>query len=134
MTVIDTSALMAVLLEEPAADAVSRALADAESLSISASTVAEALIVARRRGVGRQMEDLLDGLGAEVIPVSRAFAANVADAYDRWGKGVHPEGLNFGDCFAYALATVRAEPLLYVGEDFARTDVLSALAKPQERR
>lgn len=61
-------------------------------------------------------------------PVAPVDADKVADAYDRWGKGVHPAGLNFGDCFAYALARVRGCPLLFVGDDFRRTDITSAIA------
>lgn len=61
-------------------------------------------------------------------PVAPMDADTVADAYDRWGKGVHPAGLNFGDCFAYALAKSQNCPLLFVGDDFAQTDVESALA------
>lgn len=61
-------------------------------------------------------------------PVAAVDADKVADAYDRWGKGVHPAGLNFGDCFAYALAKSQDCPLLFVGDYFAQTDVESALA------
>lgn len=127
MTVIDSSALMAVLLDDPKANAISESLATAPSLSLSAGTLAEALIVARRRGVGAEMAALIDGVGAEIAPVTRDFALAVADAYDRWGKGVHAASLNFGDCFSYALAKARAEPLLFVGDDFPHTDVRPAL-------
>jgi len=61
--------------------------------------------------------------------VTEAFAQRVARTYQRWGKGVHPAALNFGDCFAYALAEERACPLLYVGGDFARTDIVAAIAR-----
>ena len=127
MIAVDTSALMAVLLGEPTADAISDALADADALVISAGTVAEALIVAARRGVGEEMGRLLGELGFEVAPVSDAAARRVAAAYDKWGRGVHPAGLNFGDCFPYALAQERGVPLLYVGGDFERTDLAAAL-------
>ena len=123
MIVVDTSALMAIVLDEPEADRIAEAIQHAERLAISAATVAEALIVARRRGLGDEMARLIDGLGADIVPVARLGAEDVADAYDRWGKGVHTAGLNFGDCFAYALARRLGGPLLYVGEDFARTDV-----------
>lgn len=126
MIVIDTSALMAILLDEPEAAACMDALSTAEALSISAGTVAEALIVADRRGCGQEMRRLLDGLGIGVLPVTPAMARQVADAYGRWGKGINPAGLNFGDCFAYALANEMAAPLLYVGNDFSATDLSRA--------
>ncbi|WP_153005353.1 type II toxin-antitoxin system VapC family toxin [Aureimonas ureilytica] len=99
-----------------------------KTLIISTGTMAEALIVADRRGVGAEMRRLLDGLGFESETVSPAGAGRIADAYGRWGKGIHPAGLNFGDCFAYSLAQQYDVPLLFVGEDFARTDVRSALS------
>lgn len=126
MIVVDTSALMAVLLDEPEAAACMDALSTAEALSISAGTFAEALIVADRRGCGQEMRRLLDGLGISVLPVTPAMARQVADAYGRWGKGINPAGLNFGDCFAYALANEMAAPLLYVGNDFSATDLFRA--------
>ncbi len=127
MMVIDTSALIAILMKEPKATQAAEALKSADGLAISAGTVAEALIVARRRGVGAEMAALIDGLGAEVVPVSLEGARAVADAYDRFGKGAHPAALNFGDCFSYALAANLACPLLYVGDDFARTDTQGAI-------
>lgn len=128
MIVLDTSALMAVVLNEAPADAVAAALETNSTLTISAATLAEALIVARRRGVGEAMADLIEGLGIEVAPVTRVTATAIADAYDRWGKGVNDAGLNFGDCFAYELAKTSAGRLLYVGDDFKQTDIESALA------
>ncbi|MEG3177080.1 type II toxin-antitoxin system VapC family toxin [Sphingomonas sp. RB3P16] len=127
MIVADTSALMAILLNEPEADACMDALSTADALAISAGTMAEALIVADRRGCGDEMRQLLDGLGLEVTSITAAAARSVADAYARWGKGVDVAGLNFGDCFAYALAAERSASLLYVGNDFGRTDVRPAL-------
>lgn len=127
MIVVDTSALMAILLDEPEAGACMDALATADALSISAGTVAEALIVADRRGCGQEMRRLLDGLGIAISPVTPTTARHVADAYARWGKGVNPAGLNFGDCFAYALANETAAPLIYVGGDFSATDLQRAI-------
>lgn len=128
MIAVDTSALMAIVLDEAAADACVEALASQDRLLISAGTVAETLIVASRRGVGDEMERLLDQLGFEIVSVTPPIARAVARAYAQWGKGVQPAGLNFGDCFAYALATAHRCPLLYVGDDFARTDIQGALA------
>jgi ribonuclease VapC len=125
--VVDTSALMAIALDEPAADVCIEILQGEGEILISAATVAEALIVARRRNAGDEMLRLIQGLALTVVPVSQASAERAADAYDRWGKGIHPAGLNFGDCFAYAAAKEHVCPLLYVGDDFARTDIESAL-------
>lgn len=126
MIVIDTSALMAVLLDEPDAPRCIAVLTTGGALAISAGTLAEARIVAARRGAREALDRLLARLKPEIVAVTAEEAALIADAYDRWGKGVHPAGLNFGDCFAYALAKVRGWPLLYVGEDFLRTDIDSA--------
>lgn len=126
MIVVDTSALMAILLQEPDAARCIAVLESHTEVAISAGTLAEALIVAGRRHVGAEMGTLVEGLGFEVVAVSAARSARVADAYARWGKGVHAAGLNFGDCFAYALAQEFGSPLLYVGADFSGTDILAA--------
>ncbi len=129
MIVVDTSALMAILLDEPEADACVAAIEADDQLLISTATAAEALIVADRRGVGDEMGRLLDGLGFEQVAVTPAAARGVAQAYARWGEGLHPAALNFGDCFAYQLATSRDCALLYVGDDFGRTDVRVVLGQ-----
>jgi len=126
--VVDTSALMAVILRESDADACITTLDKAAEITISAANLAEALIVAQLRNIGPEMSQLIEELGCEVSPVTDSSARRVALAYARWGKGVHPAGLNFGDCFAYALADERGWPLLYVGGDFSRTDIVSALS------
>ena len=127
MIAVDTSVLMAIVLNEPEADACVAILEAEEDLLISAGTVAEALIVAGRRGVGAEMERLIDGLGFGVVSVTPASARRIAHAYDRWGKGVHPAALNFGDCFAYEVAKEHGCQLLFVGKDFARTDLEAVL-------
>jgi ribonuclease VapC len=127
MIAVDTSALMAILLDEPQARPCMDAIAAADRLLISAGSLAEALIVAERRNVGAELAELVDGLAFEILPVTPAVARRVAEAYARWGKGVHPAGLNFGDCFAYAVAAERECPLLHVGDDFARTDLAAAV-------
>ena len=114
---------MAVLLSEPGSARLMEVLASETPLLISAATLTEALVVAERRGFRRQMEQLVDGLGVQVVPLSAATARRAADAYSRWGKGQHPAGLNLGDCFAYALADESGQRLLHVGDDFARTDL-----------
>jgi ribonuclease VapC len=127
MIVVDTSALMAVVLDEQVGEACSEVLASESDIVISAGTLAEVLIVAGRRQVGDVMERLVDGLGCQVVPVTQADAVKVAEAYSRWGKGIHPAGLNYGDCFAYALARHRGCPLLFVGDDFSQTDIAACL-------
>ena len=127
MIAVDTSALMTIVLNEPEADACIAALEAEDDLLISAGTVAEALIVAGRRNVDDEMERLIEGLGFEVVSITPASARRIAYAYKTRGKGVHPAALNFGDCFAYEVAKEHGCRLLYVGEDFAQTDVESVL-------
>jgi len=127
MIAVDTSALMAIVLNEPEADACINAIVADPGLVISAGTAAEALTVAGRRGVAAEMNVLLDELGFEIVAVTGASARRVAEAYQRWGKGAHGAGLNFGDCFAYEAAKTHGCGLLYVGSDFAKTDVQSVL-------
>jgi ribonuclease VapC len=88
--------------------------------------LSEALIVAARRNIGAEMTRIIDGLGFEIVSVTPAAARRTAAAYARWGRGVHPPGLNFGDCFAYEVAKEHSCPLLYVGDDFSKTDLVRA--------
>jgi ribonuclease VapC len=124
---VDTSALMAIVLGEEEADACIRILETETEVLISAGTLAEAMIVAKLRNVAQEMTSLVDGLGFEVLTVTAASARRIAQAHSRWGKGAHPAGLNFGDCFAYEVAKAHACPLLFIGNDFAKTDLVSAL-------
>ena len=127
MIAVDTSALMAIALGEAAADACISLLETEPKIIISAGTVAEALIVAARRNVGEEVARIIDGLGFEILPVTPASARRIAVAYARWGRGAHPAALNFGDCFSYEVAKENSCPLLFVGDDFAKTDLESAL-------
>lgn len=127
MIAVDTSALMAIVLNEPDSDACIAALEAEEKVLISAGTLAEALIVATRRGVAEELSSLIDGLGFEVVSVSPVAARRIAQVYQRWGKGAHPAALNLGDCFAYELAKSQDCRLLYVGGDFAKTDIPGVL-------
>ena len=127
MIVVDTSDLMALLLAEPTADQIATVLEVEENVIISAGTLAEALIVAARREVAEEMTMLLDGIGAKVETISEETSHAVAEAYAAWGKGVHPAGLNFGDCFAYVTAKAYNAPLLFVGNDFSKTDIAPAI-------
>jgi ribonuclease VapC len=127
MIAVDTSALMAILLDEPEAAACMAVLEMNDELLMSTGTMAEALIVAARRQLGEEMAHLINGLGFTMVSVTPASAQRIAQAYARWGKGLHPAALNFGDCFAYEVAKAHDCPLLYVGEDFARTDIVGCL-------
>ncbi|HWJ36275.1 MAG TPA: type II toxin-antitoxin system VapC family toxin [Steroidobacteraceae bacterium] len=127
MIAVDTSALLAIVLGDAQASACMAVLETEVELLISAGTVAEALIVAARRNVTEEVAKLIDGLGFDVVAVTPAAARRIAEAYERWGKGVHPAGLNFGDCFAYEVAKEHSCPLLFVGDDFSKTDLESAL-------
>jgi ribonuclease VapC len=127
MIAIDTSALMAIVLDEPEADACIAALEAEDEILISAGTVAEALIVSARRSVDAEVGSIINRLGFEVVAVTPASARRIAEAYQRWGRGLHPAALNFGDCFAYEVAKEHACRLLYVGDDFAKTDIEAVL-------
>lgn len=126
MIAVDTSALMAIVLDEPEADVCQAILESEDELLISAGTLAEALIVAARRNSRDKMERLIEGLGIKIVSVTPASAKRMANAYERWGKGMHPAGLNLGDCFAYEMAKEHQCRLLFIGNDFAQTDLESA--------
>jgi ribonuclease VapC len=124
--VIETSAVLAILQAEPEAAAFAEAIERDPVRLVSAASVLEAsiVIVARYGDAGaRELDLFLLKAQADVVPVTAEHAALGRDAYVRFGKGRHPAGLNFGDCFAYALARASGEPLLFKGEDFNRTDV-----------
>jgi ribonuclease VapC len=127
MIAVDTSALMAIVLDEMEASACIAALEIEGEILISAGTIAEALIVAARRHVGQEMASLIDGLGFNAVAVTPAAARRIALAYQRWGRGAHTAGLNIGDCFAYEVAKEHDCPLLFVGDDFAKTDIKGVL-------
>jgi ribonuclease VapC len=125
---VDTSALMAIVLHEPAGPSCMEALRANSPLLISAGTLTEALIVSQGRHCRTDIQSLIDELGFEIVPVTEATARRVADAYALWGRGAKSAGLNFGDCFSYAIAKESGCRLLYVGRDFAKTDVEGALS------
>lgn len=103
------------------------ALAGEDDIKISAANITEALIVANARDVGAEMDALIERIAPEVLPVTLASARRAADAYRHWGRGFHPASLNFGDCFAYEAAASHGGRLLFVGEDFTKTDLESVL-------
>jgi ribonuclease VapC len=127
MIAVDTSALMAIILGEAEADACIKVLEAETEVLISAGTVAEAMIVAARGNVAEEMASMIDGLGFNVVTVTAASARRVAQANERWGKGMHAAGLNFGDCFAYEVAKEHSCGLLFVGDDFSKTDLQRVL-------
>ena len=127
--VLDTSALLAMLLAEPERDAYVALLADAEDPLISAATLVEASIVmlAKTAEAGvRDLDELLVTGSVRCVAVDDEQAKLARDAYARFGKGRSPVGLSFGDCFAYALAQATSRPLLFKGDDFTKTDVTAA--------
>ena len=124
--VLDTSALLVLLLDEPEADAYRAALDDDESRLVSAATLLEtSIVIEARKGeaAGRELDLLLHRAEVTVVPVDAEQIAEARRAYRRFGRGRHAAGLNFGDLFSYALARVSGEPLLFKGTDFAQTDV-----------
>ena len=127
MIAVDTSALMAIVLDEAAAEACIAALEAEDEILISAGTLAEALIVSARRNVGAEMSRFIDRLAPDVVTVTPASARRIAEIHQQWGRGIHPAALNFGDCFAYEVAKEHGCRLLYVGEDFAKTDIEAVL-------
>ena len=130
--IIDTSALLAILRDEPEAPSFAKAISDATKPRISAANFLEAAIVidASRDPIAtRRLDDLLKVADIAIEPVTEEQARLGREAYRDFGKGGgHPAQLNFGDCFAYALAKALEEPLLFKGSDFAHTDVTPAMA------
>ena len=127
--IIDTSALLTILLDEPERRAYNEAIEGAASRALSVANFVEVSIVIESRFGAEGLRDLdllLDLAGMEVAPVDLEQGRMARLAFSRFGKGQHPAGLNFGDCFAYALAKVRGEPLLFKGDDFIHTDIISA--------
>jgi ribonuclease VapC len=129
--IVDTSALVAILKEEPDADLFTRALAIADSALMSAANFVEvAMVVDGRRDAvaSHQLDNLIAYTRIGIEPVDEAQARVARQAFRDYGKGSgHPAMLNFGDCFSYALASVTGQPLLFKDDDFGHTDIRSAL-------
>ena len=125
--IIDTSALIAVLRGEPEASAFVDALARSTDSKMSAGTLLEASVVVdanRDPVLSARFDELIDAAAIEIAPIDGDLARIARQAYRDYGKGSgHPAGLNFGDCFAYALARKTGEPLLCKGDDFVHTDL-----------
>ncbi|MGH9412572.1 MAG: type II toxin-antitoxin system VapC family toxin [Terriglobales bacterium] len=128
--ILDTSAIVAILAQEPGADSYIEAISHAVACRISAANFVElSMVLEGQFGAEllRQSDALLRRISVVIEPVTVAQAHAARQAFHDFGKGRHPAALNFGDCFAYALAKLRSEPLLFKGNDFTQTDVVPAL-------
>jgi ribonuclease VapC len=128
--ILDTSSLIAILADEPDSELYIQAISRAPRCRVSAGNFLELSIVIEGQfgaDVLRQCDALFRRAGIVIEPVTVEHAHTARQAFHDFGKGRHPAGLNFGDCFAYALAKATGEPLLFKGDDFKKTDVLSAL-------
>jgi ribonuclease VapC len=136
--IIDTSALVAILREEPDAEALLEAIHSMMPRRISAGTYIELGIVVDRAGdpvASRRLDELLALMRIDIEPVTVTQSRIARQAYREFGKGSgHPAGLNFGDCFAYALARELNEPLLFKGDGLRHTDIVSAGPRAERRR
>ena len=131
--ILDTSAMIAIVVGEPDRGALVDAILAAPRCRMSAGSYLETCLVVDSRHnpvVSRHLDTLLESLGVEIEPFTADHVATARQAYRDFGKGSgHPARLNFGDCFAYALAHATSEPLLFVGDDFVHTDVQVALPR-----
>jgi len=130
--VIDTSAIIAILTQEPDWKRLSKAIDDASSLRISAASVLETSIVLESRFgplASKAFDQWLDSSSVEGIVLTREQVEAARAGFRRYGKGRHRAALNFGDCFAYGLAKTCAEPLLFCGNDFSLTDIPAVLSR-----
>jgi ribonuclease VapC len=124
--VVDTSALVALLNMEPEAARMAAAIESDATRLISAATVLEAGLVVESRygpGGGRELDLLIAKAGLSIEAVTPQQAEVAREGWRRYGRGRHSAGLNFGDCFSYALARISGEPLLFKGDDFIHTDI-----------
>ena len=133
--IIDTSALLAILYEEPDAQIYEQALNDAPNPRMSMANFLEAAIAVERRfdaAKGRELDDLMERVGIELVPLTLDQVRMARQAWRAFGegRGSPPAVLNYGDCFAYALARVTGEPLLFKGNDFSQTDIPPAQTAP----
>ncbi len=132
MIAVDTSALIAIVKNEATADACAAVLEIPDrQLLLSAGTLLEVRIVALQKRCSAELSRLVASLNVEIVDVTAERAERALQAYRSFGKNFHPASLNFGDCFAYATAKEFDCPLLYVGDDFARTDIRTAFDTPR---
>jgi len=128
--IVDSSALLALVFDEPEADRVEEAIASSDRIGIGAPTLTESgIVLASRLGGDSELllARLVEGLDLAVIPFTAAHGRVSREAFLRFGRGRHPAALNFGDCLTYAVAKLAEKPLLFVGDDFAQTDLVAAL-------
>jgi ribonuclease VapC len=128
--IVDTSAIVAILRREPEGTAFFDRVLEASRPAMSAAALVETAMVIEGRGgrqAGADLDNFLARAEIEIVAVTADTARSAREAWRIWGKGNHPARLNLGDCFAYALAQERGEPLLFRGDDFARTDVRRAV-------
>jgi ribonuclease VapC len=127
--IVDTSAIVAILFDESDAQTYARAIARADSCRMSAATFVETAIVVEaqtKHNGSRQLDAFIRRAAISIEPVTEAQAHIARQAFIDFGKGRHAAGLNYGDCFSYALSKVTGEPLLFKGRDFAKTDLTAA--------
>jgi len=127
--IVDTSAIVAVLFDESDARAYAEAISRSESCRMSAATFVETALVVEaqtKNNGGRQLDAFIRRASIGIEPVTVEHAHLARQAFLDFGKGRHPAGLNYGDCFSYALSKATREPLLFKGNDFAKTDLISA--------
>jgi ribonuclease VapC len=127
--IVDASAILAILLREPERYEFRRIIAEAAEPVISPFNFLEASVRADKLGEAESkgLDAIIAAGGIDIVPTTAEQAMIARDAYARYGKGNHPAKLNLGDCFAYALAKARSEPLLFKGEDFRQTDIEAAI-------
>lgn len=128
--IVDSSALLALLFREAIADRIEEALASAELVAMGAPTLAEAgIVLAAKLGADSRavLAVLVEQLDLAIIPFTAAHGREARDAFLRYGRGRHPAALNIGDCLSYAVAKLAGQPLLYVGDDFRRTDLVAVI-------
>jgi ribonuclease VapC len=128
--VVDTSAVVAILTDEPEQGIFKTIFASETTVAMSVMTYYESSIVMagkkRTQNAARLVDDFVHDLAIDVVVATLDDAVAAREAYFRYGRGYHPAGLNLADCFAYALAKTRGEPLLFKGDDFSKTDVVPA--------
>ena len=124
--IIDSSVLLAIVFQEPGYEGLLERIENADAVAAGAPTLAEAGIVLHARleaNAHGLLERMLDELQIQEVPVGEVHWREAVDAFRMFGKGRHPAGLNFGDCMTYAVAKLAGEPLVFLGQDFGRTDL-----------
>lgn len=128
--IVDSSALIAILFEEPQGRLIDVAIVECADCRMSSATFLEtSMVILARKGQDgvRNLDLLIARLGIRIVPFTESHARLARSAFKRFGKGHHPAALNFGDCMAYALAKETGEELLFKGTDFAQTDILAVI-------